>query len=147
MNAEVEIKTLSSLDPRGTPVATDLIMVMAAGLAKKLDLGDVRIALAVATATEKGLMSATDKSILGRLNTEVGNLYTPQNITLASATSLALPPDTLFVTVTGTTEITSIANLASNRPTYINYPTGAGIVILGETVKAGDPPLAVIDTA
>lgn len=147
MNAEVEIKTIPSLSAQDTPTATDLILLVVNGIAKRADLGDVRKALALATDTEKGLMSATDKSGLTAAIDNIAKLLTPTSVTIASAATITVPPNTLFVTITGTTTITTINGLANNRATWFYYPTGAGITIRGEDVKAGDPPLEIVGTA
>jgi len=147
MIAEVEIKTVTSLDPRDTPEASDLILLIVNGLAKRANLEDVRKALAVVTDLEKGLMSASDKVALTNAIANIAKLFGPTSITLASAASIAIPANTLFVTITGTTNITEVTGLANNRHTWFYYPTGAGLTILGEPVKALDPPLSLIGTA
>ena len=147
MNAEVEIKTLPSLDPRDTPDATDLLLLVVAGIAMRANLGDVRKALAVATDLEKGLMSAADKIALTTAVENISKILSPVSVTIASSATITLPPNTLFVTLTGTTAITTITGLSNNRPTWFFYPSGAGLTLLGESMKAGDPPLSVIGTA
>lgn len=147
MIAEVEVKTVTSLPVQAIPTATDLILLVIAGIAKKAALGDVRLALDIATNIEKGLMSAGDKSNLTAVLASVAKVLSPPGVTIASSATIIIPPETYFVTITGTTTITAITGLVNNRPTYFYYPAGAGLVLLGESVKAGDPPYAVVGTA
>lgn len=147
MTAEVNIKPVTALVSVATPEAANLILLIVNGVARKANLGDVRTALAVATSLEKGLMSATDKVTLDTTNAEVIKLLNPEAVTIPSASTITVPAGKTVITLTGATSVNVINGLTNNRPVFFYYPAGAGLTLKGESMKAGDPPLQVIQTA
>lgn len=147
MTAEVTIKPISALAAQAIPEAANLILLIVNGVAKKASLGDIRTALAVATSVEKGLMSATDKATLDTTSSEVSRLLNPEAVTIPSASTITVPAGKTMITLTGATSVNIINGLTNNRPVFFYYPAGAGLAIKGESMKAGDPPLQVIQTA
>lgn len=151
MTANVEFTPITSL-PSTAPTATDILLLIVAGIAKQAQLGDVREALAVATAVEKGLMSAADKVNLNDVVTKLAAILSPVAVTIASASTINVPANTTFVILTGTTTITGITGLTTNRPCWFYYPSGAGVTLQltgvnTTTLVAGDAPIEIIQTA
>ena len=147
MTAEVTIKPINALSVQDNPEAINQILLIVNGVAKRASLGDIRLALAVATAVEKGLMSATDKAVLDITSTEVVKLLNPDAMTIPSADTITVTGGRTMVILTGTTPINIINGLTNNRPVYFYYPAGAGLTVKGASMKAGDPPLQIIQTA
>jgi hypothetical protein len=147
MTAEVTIKPITALAAQLTPEAANLILLIVNGVARRAALGDIRTAIAVATSLEKGLMSATDKESLDVVVTEIAKLLNPSSITIPSADTITVTGGRTMIVLTGTTPINNILGLTNNRPVYFYYPTGAGLTIKGESMKAGDSPLQLIQTA
>ena len=147
MTAEVTIKPITSLAAQETPEASNLILLIVNGVAKRANLEDVRMALAVATGVEKGLMSATDKQVLDVTTSEVVKLLNPEAMTIPSADTITVTGGRTMVILTGTTPINTINGLTNNRIVYFYYPAGAGLTLKGVAMKAGDPPLEVVQTA
>lgn len=143
MNAPTPIP---SLPPQATPLSTDLLLLVSGGLAVQATLGSILSALAVATSSSKGLMSATDKLVFDQTVQDVVNLIAPSAVTIASAASITVPAGKYFIIITGTTEITNITLPVKGVPFMFYYPAGAGITILGSPVQALDAPLQIIDT-
>ena len=153
MNAEVNIKPINQLPVRNTPAEDDIVILIVDGVAYKAQLADALAVLPVATTLEKGLMSAADKIALNAataaittLNNQVSGILNPTHATIASANTITVPAGVSFVTLTGTTTITAINGMTNYKPVWFAYPSGAGLTILGKSLRAGDPPYQVIQT-
>lgn len=138
---------ITSLAEQSPVTATDVLLLMVEGIAKKATVGGVREALPVATSVAKGLMSASDKQSLEDLIYEMSQLLTPPAVTIASGSTITVPTGAKFVTLTGTTSVTAVNGLVNNRSVLFYYPVGAGLTFLGHPIKEGDAPLEVVQTA
>lgn len=142
----VQTQPISSL-PVGTPAGADLFLLLQSGIAKQSTIANLRLAIDIATEVDKGLMSAADKAILDTVATEVAAMLAPAQYTIASGATIIVPTGATFIILTGVTTITTVNGLTIGHPCYFYYPTGAGLVFLGNPVVAGDPPLIVVPTA
>jgi cytochrome c biogenesis protein CcdA len=61
---------------------------------------------------------------------------------VASATSIAIPAGAYTITLTGTTTITEVTGLVPRKEYIFSYPSGAGLIFMGEAMQAGDVLLA-----
>ena len=141
----VQTQPISSL-PSATPDGVDIFLLLKGGIAKQATIADIRLALALATETDKGLLSASDKTILDLNASELAAILAPTTYTIASAATISVASGATFVILTGTTTVTGITGLTTGYPVQFYYPTGAGLTFLGNTVQAGDPPLIVLQT-
>jgi len=129
--------TITGLPVLTAPQGADVFPVVNAGTTKQLELAKVREALAVATATEKGLLSAADKAMLDALQISVANLLSkPTVATVASAATIAIPNGADVIVLTGSTNITTIENAVNYKIYVFYYPSGPGIDILGASLSA-----------
>lgn len=147
MSEELILTPITGLDEDTVPALGDSMVIISGGIAYRVDPANLRKALDVVTVSDKGLMSSSDKNSLNDLVEKMLAIYNPVPVTVASAASVNIITGTTFVIITGTTAITTITGLTTGRPVYFYYPTGAGIVIMGNPVKAGDAPLRITQTA
>lgn len=145
--ALVQIQPVTGLPSDTTPSATDILLLIVAGVAQQAQLGNILPALAIATESTKGLLSAADKVSLDTLVAQVASILAPQPVTIATSGTINIPFGTSFVILTGTTTVTSITGMTNNYPVFFYYPSGGGLTFLGQPVQAGDPPLQVLSTA
>lgn len=146
MNATVQIQPITNLPVDANPSATDVLLLIVAGVAQQANLGNILPALAIATETTKGLLSAADKLALDQVVAQMVTILAPTPINILSAPTISIPYGTNTVILSGTTPVTNITGLTNNFPVRFYYPTGAGLTFMGYPVVAGDAPLEVIQT-
>jgi hypothetical protein len=133
--------TISGLPALETPLPEDVFPVTHAGNTYKLSLSQIRDALAIATDTAKGLLSATDKAALDLLQSRMANLLAkPLVATVASAETIVIPNDADVIILTGSTNVTAIADATPFKTYVFFYPTGPGISLMGASL----PPQGVL---
>lgn len=143
----LKLVPITSLPADTTPAAGDFMVMISGGLAYKVDVPNLRKAIDIVTVLAKGLMSATDKVALDDASTKLSSIFNPVAASIPSAASIAIPALATFVVITGTTTVTTVTGVTNYRPVFLYYPVGAGIIILGNVVQAGDPPLRLTQTA
>ena len=118
---------ISGLPLSTNPSGVDIFLLQIAGVLHRAELANLVKGLPVASTLEKGLMSAADKAALNQIILDLASATTYQTVTVASASTVALPTISGLITVvtfTGTTTVTNITGLVSNRLYIFRYPSG-----------------------
>ena len=136
--------TISSLDEVVTPGAGDVLPIVSSGATMKVQAQNLRAAIPVASTTDKGLMSAADKTSLGQAQADIANLQAyPVIASAVSASTLAIPNGSDVVILLGATNIVTILEAKSYHTYTFHYPSGPGLSFLGVAMSAGDTLVAV----
>lgn len=131
-------KPAGSLPSAPSVTGADIVVIVKGGLFYRTTVDGLRAGMATATSEGKGLLSAADKVILDSLNTTVASLVAPTSTPIASAASIAIPAGRYHITLSGTTEVTSVTGAVPRVLYTVSYPSGAGVIFMGEPMKAGD---------
>jgi hypothetical protein len=129
---------VNSLPAAITATASDIAVLVQSGTYKKATLSVLLTGLPEATTLAKGLMSSIDKQTLNLTVEQVSNLVAPTSTPIASAATITIPSGKYVITLSGTTNITSVSGLVPRVRYVFNYPTGTGLTFLGELMLAGD---------
>jgi hypothetical protein len=126
-------------------LSTDVVVIVKGGIFYRTTVDALRQGLATATASSKGLLSASDKLALDTAVSQVASILTPPSTPIASAATIAIPAGRYDITLSGTTEVTAVTGMVPRVLYKMYYPTGAGLTFLGNDVRAGDAPLLFAD--
>ena len=124
--------------PDATPTGVDLVSFSVGGIFKKTTVDNLKSGMSNATSESKGLMSAADKVTLTNLNTQVSAIVAPPSAPIVAATTITIPSGRTHLTLTGTTAIQTITGMTPRVRYTFSYPSGEGLVFLGEPLVAGD---------
>jgi hypothetical protein len=132
------LQPVNSLPVATTATTSDIAVLVQSGIYKKATLTVLATGLPEASTVAKGLMSAIDKQTLALTVEQISNLVAPVSTPIASAATIAVPSGRYVITLSGTTEITSVTGLVPRVRYVFSYPTGTGLTFLGEPMLAGD---------
>ncbi len=132
------LQPVNSLPAATGATTSDVAVLVQSGIYKKATLSVLVTGLPEASTIAKGLMSATDKQTLNLTIEQISNLVAPVSTPIASAGTIAIPSGRYIITLSGTTEITSVTGLVPRVRYVFSYPTGTGLTFLGEPMLAGD---------
>jgi hypothetical protein len=129
--------TISGLPAASSANSSDVFPVVQNGNTYKLTLSQITEALAAATPSSSGIMSATDKTLLTALQAQVANLEdSPKIVTVPSAPTISIPNDSDVIILTGSTNIGTITDAVDYKVYVLYYPSGPGISVLGAELGA-----------
>lgn len=129
---------VNSLPEATTANAADITILVQGGVYKKATLTAFTTGLPEANTLNKGLMSSVDKQSLNLAIEQISNLVAPPSAPIISAATITVPSGRYVITLSGTTNITSVNGLVPRVKYVFSYPTGAGLTFLGEQMLAGD---------
>lgn len=136
--------TISGLPETTNPASSVLVPVVESGVTKKAAASNLVKAFPVATGSEKGLMSATDKTNLTQALADIAALQADPTVeTIASSATITIASGTDVVVLTGTTNVTTVNTPSAYKVFIIHYPTGAGLTFMGTALTAGNAILAI----
>jgi hypothetical protein len=131
-------KPVGSLPLATTSSGTDILILVVGGVYHKINLADLIQGLPAATTSTRGVMTATDKANLTGLLTQVSQVVAPISTPIVSEDTITIPAGSYHITLTGTTTINNIVGLVPRQTYAFSYPSGAGLTLRGEQMKAGD---------
>jgi hypothetical protein len=117
---------------------SDIAVLVQNGTYKKATITVLTTGIPEATTITKGAMSSLDKQTLNLLVEQISNLVAPTSTPIASAGTITVPNGRYVITLSGTTNITSVSGLVPRVRYVFSYPTGTGLTFLGEQMLAGD---------
>jgi hypothetical protein len=132
------LQPVNSLPAATVATTSDIAVLVQSGTYKKATLSVLVTGLPEASTVAKGLMSSIDKQSLNLSIEQISNLVAPVSTPIASAATIAIPGGRYVITLSGTTEITSVTGLVPRVRYVFSYPTGTGLTFLGEPMLAGD---------
>lgn len=136
--------TISGLTELTDPLASDELPVTHLGTTRKIRLDNLRVGLPVATAIDKGLMSAADKAALETAVADVLTLKSrPVSAIVASAATISVPNGADVIVLTGTTAVVTVMDALDYHTYTFYYPSGPGLNLFGIAMSAGDALVAV----
>jgi len=136
-------KPATALPAATTVLGSDLIVIVKGGIFYRTTAAELISGLPAATDSTKGIMVATDKLALTTLSTQMSSILAPPSTAIASAASITVPAGRYHITLSGTTEVTTVVGMTPRVPYSVSYPSGAGLTFMGETMKAGDTLLFI----
>lgn len=128
----------SSLPSTAGSTGADELLIVIGGVYHRIPVAGLRDALPIATTSYRGMLSAADKQNLDNILSQVSALIAPQTTPIVAASSITVPANRYFITLSGTTEITQILGMTPRKPYTFYYPSGAGVTIMGNKMLAGD---------
>lgn len=137
-------KPIGSLPEATTSTGTDVLAIVVGGVYYRIVLAKLADGLASATTSVRGLMSAASMTLLQSVSDALSKLTNPVSTPIAAAASIAIPAGSYTITLTGTTEITAVTGMVARKTYIFSYPSGAGLIFMGEAMVAGDV-LPVVD--
>lgn len=135
---------ISALNELANAAATDELIVVRDGENFRVKAGDLREALAVASVSAKGLMSAADKANLAANTTDIAGLKNRENISIVAQSSITIPANVTHVSIIGSTPITNISFLGTGVQQVFISSAGGTVSVLGQQFNLQDAPLHIV---
>lgn len=132
------LQPVNSLPAATTATVSDIAVLVQSGTYKKATIAVLTTGIPEATTTAKGAMSASDKQTLNLTVEQISNLVAPTSTPIVATANITIPSGKYIITLSGTTNITSVSGLVPRVRYVFSYPTGTGLTFLGEQMLAGD---------
>jgi hypothetical protein len=104
----------------------------------------LRDALPVASTSQKGLMSSSDKNTLNTATQNITSLRGEASANIVATSTVVVPEGVKNIYFVGATPITNIASASAGNRSYFVHAGSGTVTVLGVPLSVGDTPLHVV---